>query len=191
MGDAEVHHLDVAVLVEHHVLRLDVAVHDALAVRVGERVEELDADGRHVPVAEVVAELVERVAAHELPDEDAALAVGEPVVERHDVGVVERRGGLDLAHDARVQRPPGADDLERDGLLQREVVGLVDLRETAAADLADQLVAVAPVCEIGSGALRGDGHRGSLRPRVSWIFGVVQSEPCSEPMGEWRNWQTR
>ena len=101
MGDAEVHDLDVAVVVEHHVLRLDVAVHDALAVRVGERVEELDADGDHVPVAELVAELVERVAAHELPDEDAALAVGEPVVERDDVGVGERRGGLDLAHDAR------------------------------------------------------------------------------------------
>ena len=86
-GDAEVHHLDVAVGVEHHVLRLDVAVDDALAVRVGERVEQLDADGDDVAVAELAGQLVQRLALDELPDEDAALAVAEPVVERDDVGV--------------------------------------------------------------------------------------------------------
>ncbi len=133
-------------VVEHHVLGLDVAVDDALAVRVRERVEELHPDRDHVPVVQLVAQFVERVAADELPDEDAAFAVAEPVVERDDVGVVEGRGRLDLAHDARAERPAVGDDLQRDRLLERQVERLEDLGEAAAADLADQLVAVAPVC---------------------------------------------
>ena len=191
VGDAEVHDLDVPPVVEHDVLGLDVAVDDALAVRVRERVEELHPDRDHIPVVQLVAQLVERVAADELPDEDAALIVREPVVERDDVGVVERRGRLDLAHDARAERPPVGDDLERDGLLQRQVVGLEDLGEPAAADLADQLVAVAPVLVIGGGALRGDGHSGT-RFGLGFLdirCGTIRT--LSGPMGEWRNWQTR
>ncbi len=57
--------------VQHHVLRLDVAVDDALAVRVGQRVEQLDADGDHVAVAELAGELVQRLAVDQLPDEDS------------------------------------------------------------------------------------------------------------------------
>lgn len=39
-GDAEVHHLDGAVRPDHDVGRLDVPVHDAVAVAVGEGVED-------------------------------------------------------------------------------------------------------------------------------------------------------
>ena len=44
LGDAEVEHLDVAVAAQHHVLGLDVAMHDALVVRGDERRADLDRD---------------------------------------------------------------------------------------------------------------------------------------------------
>ena len=42
---AEVHEDRPAALLAHHVLRLDVAVHEAAAVDRGERLAEIDADG--------------------------------------------------------------------------------------------------------------------------------------------------
>ena len=90
-----------------------------------------------------------------------------------------------------LQRAPVGDDLERDGLVEREVVGLVDLGETAAADLADQLVAVAPVCEIGvrCSARRRTWGLASSFGLLGIRYGTIRT--LSEPMGEWRNWQTR
>jgi len=177
-GDAEVHHLDVAGGVQHHVLWLDVAVDDALAVGEREGVEQLDADRGDVPVAELAGQLVQRLAVHELPHQDAALAVAEPVVERHDVGVGESRGSLDLTDDAARHAAPLGDDLERDGLVEGDIERLVHVGEPAAADLADQLIAVAPVSVEGCGAVGRDGHSGSWDPSFGTVFGMVQSEPC-------------
>ncbi len=164
---------------------------DALVVRISQGIEQFDADGGHVAVAEPVAGAVERLAADELPDQHRALVVREPVVEGDDVGVVERRGRLDLPRDARRQRAPVGDDLERDGLLLNEVVGLEHLRERAAADPADQLVAVAPISEIWGRALRGDGHSGARFDLGSFDIRCGTMPSLSEPVGEWRNWQTR
>ena len=96
-GDAEVHDLDVAGVAQHHVLRLDVAVDDALAVGERQGVEQLRADGRHVVVAQAAVQPVERLALDELPHQHLTRAVAEPVVQGDDVGVRERGGGLDLA----------------------------------------------------------------------------------------------
>ncbi len=158
MGDTEVHHLDVAVLVQHDVLRLHVAVHDPLSVRAGDRVQKLDAQGDHVRVTQPVAQFVQRLAAHQLPHQHAAGAVREPVVEGDDVGVLERRGGLDLPHDPRGQGPPVGDDLERHRLVLHTIVGLEHLGGGPAADPADQLVAVAPICVVWGGIVCCDGH---------------------------------
>ena len=68
----------------------------------------------HVGVTQPVAQSVQRLAAHQFPHQHAADAVREPVVEGDDVGVLERRGGLDLPHDPRGQGPPVGDDLERE-----------------------------------------------------------------------------
>ena len=143
--DAEVHHLHVAVAVQHHVLGLHVAVDDALAVGEGQSFQQLGAHGGHVAVAELPDELVQRHAVDQLPDEVAPLAVAEPVVERDDVGMREGRGRLDLADDAARHAPALGDDLQRDGLVELQVAGLEDLGETAAADASHDLVAVAPV----------------------------------------------
>ena len=50
-GDAEVEHLEDALGREEEVLRLDVAVDDALVVRGGEHVEELVAEREHLAAA--------------------------------------------------------------------------------------------------------------------------------------------
>src|SRR5450756_1086163 len=85
------------------------------------------------------------------------------------------------ASTSRTTRPdmlrPG-DDLERDGLVEGDIERLVHVGEPAAADLADQLIAVAPVSVERCGAVGRDGHSGSWDPSFGTVFGMVQSEPC-------------
>ena len=90
-GDAEVHQ-DHAVVAEDHVLRLDVAVHDLLAVHVGQRL---------APVADVLDRVPEREAriAAALEDRAQVHAVDEV---HDDVETLVVAGVIEHLHDARV-----------------------------------------------------------------------------------------
>ena len=197
-GDAEVHDLDPPADVDHHVLRFDVAMDDALAVRVGEGVEQLHPDGGHVGVAELALELRERAPLDELPDEVAALAVAEVVVQGDDVRVREGGRGVDLAHHPRRHAAPLGDDLERDAFSGAPVEGLEDLGEASAAEASDDLVALAPRevqrcrCVGCCRQVQCSAHPRGGAPRPSWLgirYGTIHS--LYGPLGEWRNWQTR
>ena len=152
--DAEVHDLDLAAGGQHHVARLDVAVHDAGAVAVLQGVQDAVHDlqgplGQQL--APVVQHLAQRAALDVLHDDvglDVA-AVGRHllagVVDRDDVGVVEPGGGLGLASEAglegRVGGEVAAQPLDRDLAAQPHVGAVADLGHAAAAEQVPDLVA--------------------------------------------------
>lgn len=148
MRDAEVRDLGFQSGADEYVRRLEVAVHDALAVRVVDPARHLldDRDGGAEVEAPRAEELAERLALHELHDERAATGVLMRVVERHDVRGLHLRDGLGLAPESRerlgveVEALPQL--LERDLALQLVVEGAIDDGHAALAELLEALVAV-------------------------------------------------
>ena len=152
-GDAEVHDLDVAVGGDHHVAGLDVAVHDAGAVAVVERVEDAARDlqgplGRDARV--LLQQLTQRLALDELHDDERDTGAVEDVlagvVDRHDRGVVQHRGGLGLAPEPHleggIRGQVGAQHLDRDGAAEPPVAAPAHFGHASAAEHVAQLVAV-------------------------------------------------
>ena len=127
-----------------HVRRLDVAVDHALAVGVGERVAERDADLEDLPVGELalLEQRVERAAAHELGDQVGALVVDGGLVERHDRRVLEPRGGARLALEAGVDHALAREHLDGHVAVEALVAGRPDGAEGAAAEALGQAVAI-------------------------------------------------
>ena len=102
LGDAEVHHLDAAVLFHHDVLGLDVPVNNAVVVGVAQGKHQLDTEGggnvgtHHPHLLDV---LLQGDAGDVLHDDDRVLAVQKDVVDLDDVGVVQGVDGLGLVAD--------------------------------------------------------------------------------------------
>ena len=146
--DAEVGHLGAALVGEQHVLRLDVAVDDAAAVRRLERPRDLQPeldhrrDGQRALTRD---ELLEVLAADVLEDDVRPPTVLAAVDDRDDVRVRELGDGARLAAEALerlgVLRELLVEDLQRDRPLEQPVVRAVDGRHAAGADQLLQLVA--------------------------------------------------
>ena len=138
--DAEVGDQRSAV-VQQNVLRLDVAVDDAVPVRIVERGSHLGGDPHGVRDREMLLPcqpVAERFTLHERHDVIRG-AVHHPAVdEAEDMGMLERGDSLDLA-----QEPLGPDDggelgaqdLDRDLAVVLQVLGQVDRGHAALAEL--------------------------------------------------------
>jgi hypothetical protein len=148
-GEAEVEQLHPAVRQHHHVLRLEVAVHDAGRVRGGEGGGELAGDrggvgDREAAVRRAGEELGEGGAVVVGHDEEARPLVLAGLVDGADVRMVEAGGGPRLAPEAR--RVGGAclapleEELDRHLPPQLDVRGEVDHPHAAAAERAQQPV---------------------------------------------------
>ena len=135
-------------IVQEDVLRLDVAVDDAVAVRIVERRGDLARDADRVVDGELllaVEPVAQRLALDEGHDVEEVRVHRSRVEERQDVRVLEVRGELDLG-----EEPLGADhggelgpqDLERDPPVVSEVCREIDHGHAAGADLAVEPVAV-------------------------------------------------
>src|SRR5262249_23064863 len=152
---------------------LDVAVHDAVPVREAERGENLtrvldrNGDGRRPALDD---QLLERTPVQVL-HRDVVGAFGlASVVDRDDVRVRQRSGVLRLAteplDELLVAGVPVVQDLDRDAAAELLVLGEIDVRHPAGAELAHDLVATV---EEGSDERVRNGHleslQGSPRPQ--------------------------
>ena len=155
--DAEVGQHRLAFL-KQDVLRLDVAVHQSLSVRVVERARDLLGDRERLVEAELVLALQllpQRFAANVRQHVvEHAVRVAR-VDERENVRMVEPRRDLDLGEEplgAEDRAELGAQDLERDVTIELAVVGEVDDGHPARPELAFDRV---PLAEDS-----GEGRRG-------------------------------
>lgn len=149
--DAEVHHLHRTGVGDDHVRRLDVAVHDAVLVRVGEGLQDTGDNDQCLLGAGrlgVQEEVADRAALddlhHDVGDDRAADGVLAGVVHGDDRVVVEARDRLGLAREAglgdRVLGEVGAQELDRDGASEPDVLRGENLRHAAPAESVGQPV---------------------------------------------------
>ena len=156
---------------QEHVVRLDVAVYDALAMSVGERVGDFGEElhrfvNRQLPLARESAAKV--VAIHERHD-----VVEEPVgfsrvVQWKDVRMLQLGGDLDLTEESVGPEGGGklgAQDLERHLAAVLEILGQVDRRHSALSQLTVEPVSVD---ESGAQSFQNVSHDPStVLPRMS------------------------
>jgi hypothetical protein len=180
--DAEVGelHRGRLVLVDQHVLRLEVAVDDAGRVRVRERVGERPSH-QHAELGEAEADRgrpgAQRAAAHELGDEVALHRGVAGVVVDLDDGRVGQ-----ACHRARLAREAGArvgrrgevrvQQLHRHLAVERGVAAAVDDRHAAAPHLLEELVPAQHPDHRGAPSMVGvrqSGRSGSALPATTCI----------------------
>jgi hypothetical protein len=144
-GDAEVGQLREPVLADEHVPGLHVAVHDALRVRMVERVAEVahhphDLLGPQRPAAENPRQ---RLAVHVFHDDQDALVVGRRVEHGDEVRVVQRCPELRLAVEALldVDRAIGVQALDGDLAAETLVLAEEDRGHAAGAEVPDYPIA--------------------------------------------------
>ena len=142
-GDAEVAQPGAAVRREPDVVGLDVAVHDAVLVRMGERVGQRPARAQDLGDAEPLGGRGrepggERAACHEARHDVQRTAILDRVVDGHDVRVIS-----EARHQARLAPHPlarlgaggaGQGARDRDGPVERQVVREPDLLGSAATE---------------------------------------------------------
>src|SRR5690625_2368897 len=156
-GDTEVHHLYVTGGREHHVPRLDVPVHDGGMVGVLQRGEDsggdldgfLDGQGgavlQQIPYR-VTLDVLHHDEGHRgLSAVRGAHHVLPGVVDRDDRGVVQGGGGLGFPPESVLEgRVPGqvrAQDLDRDGATEADVVPDMHFSHAPAPDETPDLIA--------------------------------------------------
>lgn len=150
-GDTEVEDGDRAVLLHHHVARLEVAVDDRHGVHGAEHGAQLGRDrDRPLPgVRVVLGEVVGEVGAVDvLHDEEQLLALAARVVHGDQPGVVDLRGHPALTHEAAAQlvrllagHLVGAQQLHRHAPVEPLIVGRPHLAHAALPDEGGQFIA--------------------------------------------------
>ena len=139
--DAEVCDLDAALVVEHHVVGLEVAVHDAAAVGEARGAQDLLGDVDRVLRRQrrvLADDRVERAPVEELHRDVVGAAPLAAVVDADDVGMRERGGAGGLAAEALdellVLGEALVEQLDRDAAAELGVLGAVDLGHAAGAN---------------------------------------------------------
>ncbi len=181
VGNPEIGNLHRAVRQQEDVRRFDVAVDDALTMRIPERVEDLPHDPHDIGDLEALVRLealLELATLHELHRDVPDAVVLAEVVDGDNVWVIEPARRLRFAAEAGdhgrgifAGKLFGADGLERDDALDRRIVALVDDAHRPAPDLAPDLV-FADAAQICHGSLRARKRR---RRRAA---GVARSHLC-------------
>jgi len=158
-GNAEIGDAHDAVPIDEHVRRLEVAMHDARAVRRRETATRLEVDiDDLLPGARLALPDREVRPFDELHHDRRARAESDHLVDLHDVRVREARHRLGLADRAGVVAVAGRDDLDRDLAIELRIVRGDDDAHAAGTDEAHQPVAA----DLRVGPFRRRGRRHSL-----------------------------
>ena len=128
---------------QEHVRRLEVAVHDAVGVGMGERIAQGVPDPDDVAVRQppVLERDRKRVAAHQLGDQVGALVVDRGLIQGHDPRVRQLRGRPGLAFEPALGDPLARHDLDRDVAIEALVAGQPDRAEGPGAQTPAQRIA--------------------------------------------------
>ena len=159
-SDAEVQHLGLVAPRQEDVGRLDVAVHDATRMRIGQRIGDAPHQqrglGRARPPA-ALQRLAQVAPAQPLHGDVHAVRRQAGVVDGDDVGVVQPGCGARLVQEQRIERHPRRcvdvelQRLHRDHARQQRVPGLEHGAQAALAELLLQRIAA----DAGQRGLRG------------------------------------
>ena len=146
--DAEVGDADVAVAVDHHVGRLQVAMQHAALVRRGDAGAQLPRELDRLVLRDAADAAEQRgqiLAVHVLHRQEAAAVGVAEVVEPADVLVrhLARDAQLvvELRQAAIVGRDAAGQELQRDRLIERQVVGAIHFAHAAASEQGDEPIA--------------------------------------------------
>ena len=143
--DAEVGDLHPASFVQQQVLRLDVAMHDAVVMRELQRLADRRHDGQRLLRREAARLrcLSQIDAVDVLHQQEVELAGPSEVMHRDDIRMIEFRESLSFPREsfgeAGVRRMPRSQDLERHEPTERFLARLVDRTHPALADEFDDL----------------------------------------------------
>ena len=149
--DAEVGEHGVPLL-EENVLRLDVAMHDSLAMRERQRIRDLDENAHcilHGELAALLEPVAQRLAAHVRHHVPEQIVVRPRREYRHDVRMLQLRGDLDLLLEARgahLARELWRQHLDDDLAIERPLHGHEQPAHPSAAQLALEQICVAERC---------------------------------------------
>ena len=147
LREAEVDDLHETVFRDENIRRLDVAVNDPLAVRLGEPLGDLNGDIERLielerPPLDLALEVLAVVVGHR--DECLAVLRLSDLINRADVRVIERGCGARLMDEAFLRGGIAGElrreELERHGAAERRVLGLVDDPHPALAELLEDSV---------------------------------------------------
>ena len=150
LGNAEIGQTRTPVLTKQHVLRLHVAVDEALAVGVVERGRQNGTDRADFAIGKrrrATDEVLQVAALDELHDDVGRTRFGvlADVIDRNDVWVAQTRRGASFTPEALEELGIigvlWMEQLDRDASIQQGVVRLPDRGHATAGDLAEQLVA--------------------------------------------------
>jgi hypothetical protein len=146
-GEAEVEHLGPAARRDDHVARLQIPVHDALFVRGLEGLGNFQGDGTGARFRQGACRenRCQRLAGHELEDEEVHVVFGVQIEQRGDVGVEESRESARLQAEAPschlVVDRVLAQDFERHLALESRILGAIHLTHAPAPEPLDQAIA--------------------------------------------------
>ena len=179
-GQSKVDHLHQPPVRHHDVGGLEVAVDDAGVVSRGERARDLggaveERARRQATRADCVAQGLARDPLH---DDEVDVPGPTGFVHGHDVGMIERGGGLGFAGEALpafVVRLAGENHLEGDGATEQIVGGLVHGPHAASAQASsDRVVPELATRRVGFVSGRG---RSRENPDSGWVFLQRQLRP--------------
>ena len=145
-GQAEIEKLGVAVEFDEDVGRLDVAMNHAFGVRGGKGVGDLDGKGEQDFDLQGLSgdAVLEGHAFEKFHGDEGLIIVLADLVDRADVGVVQRRSGTGLAAETfervRIAGNVSRKEFQGDKSAQADVFGLVDYAHASAAEFLDDAV---------------------------------------------------